>query len=393
MTPVVHAPLRALALSALVLLPGCKGKAASADPASTDSTHAAAEGGAAGSSLALPVVGEPVRRADLILSVVTTGQVRSDAVAQLRAETGGTVTEVLIRPGSQVRRGQPIVQLDPRPFDLAVREAEAAVQEAEIRFKGNLVSDSIVLGPTGSEERYQNALALSGVPAARVRLDRARFDQERATITAPFDGVVDQVSTSAGERVSAGQDIARIVDVTHLRVEAQVLEHDLPSVRVGGDAWVTAAASQGAPVKGRITAILPLVDTTARAGRVIVSVAGGGGSETREPPSRRAAELRPGMYADVRLEANRLPDRILVPSRAVIERDGRPLVFVVKQRRAQWVYINPGRTNGVDTEVLPDSSTGQIPVSPGDTVLVEGHLTLTHDAPVKLVAKDETVTH
>jgi len=95
------------------------------------------------------------------------------------------------------------------------------------------------------------------------------------------------------------------------------------------------------------------------------------------------------MYADVTLEATRLPNRIIVPASAVIERDGRPLVFVVKEGRAQWVYINPGRSNGAEVEVLPDSSTGEIPVKPGDLVLVEGHLTLTHDAPVKVVVKAE----
>ena len=79
----------------------------------------------------------------------------------------------------------------------------------------------------------------------------------------------------------------------------------------------------------------------------------------------------------------------MVPAAAIIERDGRPLVFVVKGGRAQWVYIFPGRTNGFETEVLPDSGSGQIPVGVGDTVLVEGHLTLTHDAPVKLIAKQE----
>jgi HlyD family secretion protein len=73
----------------------------------------------------------------------------------------------------------------------------------------------------------------------------------------------------------------------------------------------------------------------------------------------------------------------------VIERDGRPLVFVVKDGRAQWVYIFPGRTNGQETEVLPDSSTGQIPLNAGDMVLVEGHLTLTHDAPVRVTPKVE----
>jgi HlyD family secretion protein len=95
------------------------------------------------------------------------------------------------------------------------------------------------------------------------------------------------------------------------------------------------------------------------------------------------------MYADLRLEATRLPNRIMVPARAVIERDGRPLVFVVKGGRAQWVYIVPGRSNGAETEVLPDSSSGEIPVAVGDTVLVEGHLTLTHDAPVRLISGKE----
>ena len=118
------------------------------------------------------------------------------------------------------------------------------------------------------------------------------------------------------------------------------------------------------------------VDSTTRAGRVYVRVPGN-------------SALRPGMYADVRLEANRLTGRRLVPARAVIERDGRPLVFVVKNGRAQWTYITPGRSNGVDTEVLPDSATGQIPVSPGDAVIVEGHLTLTHDAPVRIAARRE----
>jgi HlyD family secretion protein len=94
------------------------------------------------------------------------------------------------------------------------------------------------------------------------------------------------------------------------------------------------------------------------------------------------------MYTDVRLEASRLAGRRLVPTRAIIQRDNRPLVFVVRNGRAQWVYINPGRSNGIETEVLPDSSTGQIPVEVGDEVIVEGHLTLTHDAPVRVVTAD-----
>jgi HlyD family secretion protein len=362
------------AVGLVLLLPACQGKPAQADSAGPAATVDSSGGG----MMALPVVGEVVRKADLVLTVATTGQVRSRGVADLRAETSGTVDAVLVTPGSRVRKGAPLVRLDPRPFDLAVREADAALEEARIRLRGNLASDSILLTSGEDAERQRNAVALSGVPAAEVRLEKARLDQERAVIIAPFDGVVDRVEVAAGSRVSAGQAIATVVDVDHLRVEAQVLEHDLPFVRVGGEALISTPATNGAPIRGRIEALLPLVDSTTRAGRVVVGVAQPHG------PGLQSTGLQPGMYADLRLEATRLPNRILVPAGAVIERDGRPLVFVVKGGRAQWVYIAPGRTNGAETEVLPDSSTGEIPVAVGDTVLIEGHLTLTHDAPVRV---------
>ena len=379
-SPVRAPAVGALAIAAL-LLAACRDRAAAADPGTPAGVGAETNDGNSG--LALPVVGEPVHRGDLVLTIATTGQVRADRIARLRAETGGTVAQRFFTAGATVHQGDTLLQLDPRPFDLAVREAEAALAEAEIRLSGNLSSDSILLGPGQDTVRARNAVVLSGVPAAEVRLERAKLDRERVAVTAPFDGVIDRMDVATGERLSVGQDIATVVDMTHLRVTAQVLEHDLPFVRVGGVALITTPAQGGAAMHGRILSILPLVDTVARAGRVEVSLPAGpvGGASARP--------VRPGMYTDVQLEATRLPDRILVPARAVIERDGRPLVFVAKGGRAQWVYIFPGRSNGIDTEVLPDSSTGQIPVAVGDTVLVEGHLTLTHDAPIRVTAAAE----
>ncbi|MEO8635137.1 MAG: efflux RND transporter periplasmic adaptor subunit [Gemmatimonadales bacterium] len=371
----IHLPALGAIAAAALLLGACRDRAAAADPGTP--AGVGEEGSDGSTGLALPVVGEPVTRGDLVLTVATTGQVRADRIARLRAETGGTIIRLLVTAGTAVHQGDTLLQLDPRPFDLAVREAEAALAEAEIRLSGNISSDSILLGPGQDTIRARNAVVLSGVPAAEVRLERAKLDRERVAVTAPFDGVIDRIDVSPGERLSVGQDIATVVDMTHLRVTAQVLEHDLPFVRVGGVALITTPAQGGAPIRGRILSILPLVDTVARAGRVDVALPAG------------AASLRPGMYTDVRLEATRLPNRILVPARAVIERDGRPLVFVAKGGRAQWVYIFPGRSNGLDTEVLPDSSTGQIPVGVGDTVLVEGHLTLTHDAPIRVTAAAE----
>lgn len=359
---------------ALVLGVACKG-ASGDDPAAADST-AADTTQAAGAPLALPVVGQEVRKGDLVLSVVTTGQIRSEAMSLLKSETQGTIIAVLVRPGDRVKKGQPLIQVDPRPLDLAVQDAAAKLEEARLKLLDNTMPDSIVTGRAVTGERLRNAEIRSGIEGARVALEQRKYERERATITAPFNGVMDDIKVAVGERLTTGQEIGRVVDLDHLRIEAAVLEHDLPLIRVGGQARVTAAAAPDRAVIGTIAAILPIVDSTTRAGRAIIRAGGGG-------------VLRPGMYADVQLEAARLPNRIIVPASAVIQRDGRPLVFVVKEGRAQWVYIFPGRSNGTETEVLPDSASGQIPLQPGDVVLIEGHLTLTHDAPVRVTAKAE----
>jgi HlyD family secretion protein len=375
--------LAVLLVTATLLAAGCKrGDAASGDstqsaPDDSSAATAIASGGG-GAPVALPVAVAPVRVGDLVLSVTTTGQVRSDGEATLKAEVAGTIDRVLVRPGDRVRKGHLLVRLDHRSFDLAVAEAQAAVDEAQVRYQDAIAPDSIVLGRPPTEDQRRIALTRSGLQSARVRLDRARLDRERAVIEAPFDGMIDRVDHTAGERVGAGESLLRIVNLGALRIEASVLEHDIPLIREGGVATVTSASISGA-VAGRVTAVLPVIDTVTRAGRVYVRLPQGGA-------------LRPGMYADVRLEAQRLTKRRLVPVRAIIERDGRPLVFVVKDGRAQWVYIQQGRSNGIETELLPDSASGVIPVEVGDKVIVEGHLTLTHDAPVREVMADTALT-
>jgi HlyD family secretion protein len=372
-------PTRSSALAAALLLlatvSGCKKADGSEADSATGDSAAAASDAAPTTTLALPVAAVAVREGDLVLTVSTTGQVASDQVSALRSEVAGTVEKVLVRAGDRVRRGQVLMTFDPRPLDINVRDAEAGLDRAMQTFRESYYPDSVVSGKVPSEEQRRTAMIRAGVPGAQVALDRAKLEREKATVISPFDGLVDQVMVAVGMRVSAGELLTRVVNLGSLRIDAQVLEHDLPLIREGGQAIVTSAAAGTRPIIGRIVAVLPLVDTTTRSGRAFVRIPAG-------------SALRPGMYADVKLEASRLTGRRLVPTRAIIQRDNRPLVFVVRNGRAQWVYINPGRSNGLETEVLPDSGTGLIPVEVGDDVIVEGHLTLTHDAPVRVVNAD-----
>jgi RND family efflux transporter MFP subunit len=369
----VHRPFAASLLLFIspLLVTGCGSKQGDAEAAAPDSASRVASGD---SAIALPVVGAAVRRGDLILTIRTTGQVRAERQVSLKGETQGTVEAVLVRPGDRVDSGQVLVRLDRRPFDLSVREAESQVEEARGRYRDILLGEDTTDAAPVAVERRRNARLRTGVDGAEARLERAKLDRERATMRAPFAGTVDQVQAVVGQRVGPGDPIATVVDLGSLIVEAAVLEHDLPLIRRGATAAVTLAAAGDRSYTGRVLAVLPLVDTTTRSGRALVRVRTGDGV------------LRPGMYADVELEGTRLPDRVIVPAAAVIERDGRPLVFLYHGGRAEWVYVTPGRSNGRETEVMPDSTTGRPAVAAGDTVLVEGHLTLIHDAAVRLLA-------
>jgi RND family efflux transporter MFP subunit len=371
-------PLLLVSLTACERIKGLVGRGG-------DSTSVAGDLGEGGdttstrSNVQIPVLAEEIVEGDLVISVLANGRVQSESITPVKAEVGGLVEEITARPGERVEKGAPLVRLATEDFDFAIQRAEAGVAEATIRYEDYWRPDSIVQQRMPTQERLESARIRSGLASAELNLTEARMNKERATIRAPFSGVIDAINVNLGERISAGTAVTVLVDDVNLRIEASVLEHDLPYIRAGGTATATSPAAPNRVATGRITNVLPLVDSVSRSGRAYVRLQGNG-------------VLRPGMYADVRLEAQRLTNRITVSNRAIIERDGRPLVFVIRDGRAQWTYIQRGRNNGLRTEVLPDTSgpsAGAIPVKVGDLVIVDGHLTLIHDAPVRVVARPE----
>ena len=321
------APLRVVATSLLVAglaaVPACK------DKTEDDGETATADTLASTSGMTLPVVGAPVRKGDLVLTVTTTGQVRSDAVATIRSETQGPITEVLARPGQRVAKGDPLVQVDPRLLDIAVHQAEAQLEKARLNVLDNTVPDSIVTGRAVTGVRLRNAEIRAGIDESRAALEKAKFDREKATITAPFDGTIDEIRVAVGSRLSQGDEIGTIVDLSNLRVEAQVLEHDLPYVKTGGEAFVTPATPDQA-VHGRISAILPLVDSATRAGRAVIRAPGNGCSAPGCTPT--PSRGHPASQPDHRSGPRR--DRAGRPA-AGLRREGGPGPVGLHRPRAQ----------------------------------------------------------
>jgi RND family efflux transporter MFP subunit len=195
-------------------------------------------------------------------------------------------------------------------------------------------------------------------------------------VTAPFEGRVADLEVFEGTYVTPGTELMTIVDLDPIRVEVQVLEAQLGALGTGRRAEVRFAAFPGEIFRGPIESINPVVDPETRTGRVTVTI--------RNPDGR----IKPGMYAEVALDAEALPDRVLVPRSALLQRDRRDMLFVYEEGPqgglAKWRYVNPGRTNGVYVEILDEGPEADV-VRPGEIVLVDGHHYLAHDTAVRLV--------
>ncbi len=77
-----------------------------------------------------------------------------------------------------------------------------------------------------------------------------------------------------------------------------------------------------------------------------------------------------------------LADRLLVPRQAIVTRDGRPVLFRVEDDRAKWVYVQLGRQNDQLVEIARVDQGG--PLDPGSQIIVSNHLTMTHDAKIRV---------
>ncbi|MCX8161208.1 MAG: efflux RND transporter periplasmic adaptor subunit [Candidatus Saccharicenans sp.] len=358
----------------------------------------------------LPVKVATVSVADLEKRIKSPGEVFTERKVILKAEVKGVLKKLNILEGRQVRSGEVLVELDDTPYRLQLEQDEAT----RLKALSELLLDRLFQQPdlTGNpddleklkkaEESFLQAeaahregrigqaeldrarrdyeLALissglkrdeiiaasKGLTQAEVNVKRTRMELEKTRITAPFSGVVTQIKVAPGEHIEAGREICTLVDLSQLKIEAKVLETLIGKIKVGREADVRFSAYPGKVFRGRVAAISPLVSTTEKTCSVFIQL---------DNPS---GEIKPGMHAEVEIVSEVFPRRLLVPQAAVLVRGGRPLVFVIENNLAKWRYIQTGEENEQFVEVLDG-------VKEGEQVIVEGHLTLAHDSPVRVV--------
>ncbi len=334
-----------------------------------------------------PVVGQKVVRDTLWIRVSAAGQAEAYRRATLSAQVEGVAVYVPVRENDRVGAGQRVLQLDTTEYALNVAQSRADLLKAQAAYQKVVLFDDEIEDSAVQNERARIARTTSGLDQAEVSLRQAQLKLDRTEVRAPFDGRVANLKVVQGQHVAAGTELMTVVDLDPIKVEVQVLEAELGDLREGREARVTFAAYPGERFSGTVESINPVVDPNTRTGRVTVVL--------HNPDGR----IKPGMYAEVSLDAEALPDRILVPRAAILERESggiarRTMLFVYKPNpdgkngTADWRYVNTGQENDSLVEILP----GDRPednVKPGEIVLTDGHHYLAHGTPIRLVENVE----
>jgi RND family efflux transporter MFP subunit len=282
-----------------------------------------------------------VKISEVPIRVEVTGQVETMYQATLSSRIQGTIEKVLVREGTQVKKGQTLIELDNRDLQAELERTVAEVENAKAHLARvkNLYEDDAV-----SKQEMENATRTFKVSEANRRAVLAQLSY--TVVRAPFDGVITERKVEAGELASSGQTLLKMEDPNRLRLEAMVAENDLKAIALGHQILVIIDALPGESLVGTVSRILPAGDPQTHTFTVKVDL----------PP---APGLRTGMFGRLQLDKG-VSRTIVLPKSAIIERGELTSVFVVDPdhvARLRWVRV--GRRFNQQTEILSGINEGE----------------------------------
>lgn len=303
-------------------------------------------------------------RADLVETLNVTGTLEANEAITVQPELAGIVREIAFEEGQPVEAGALLARLDDAELKAQVAEAEARAELARLNRERSesLARDGTLAQAELDTTRSEELAATAVLDLLRVRLARTRLN-------APFGGVLGARSLSVGDYATPTSALTTLYDLSALKVSFRVPERSIPQVKIG--TRVTALVRIGAeerPVEttGEVFFVSASIDPSLRASEVKAVL--------REPPP----ELRPGMFASVRILLSTRSQVLVVPEAALLagqrglqviavgEKDGAPV--------ARYVGVESGLRVGGQVEIRPlkdgDLEPGQRIVSSGAGALI-----------------------
>jgi RND family efflux transporter MFP subunit len=328
-----------------LLLLGCAREDAEVGEAGPE----AAEAGGLG-AFEVEVETVPVRRGSIVRRISAPGSLEARRQSQIGTEVQGRIEHVFVDEGDPVPAGSPLFQIDPVPHEMALRQAEAALDraraeraqvEADLERARSLERKQIVARQDLDKLVTALAVARAGEQQAAEQLALARHRLERTLVRAPYDATV--VARLADEGTTALVQPQTVVVVLQesgdLEARAAIPESRLALVRVGDPALLHIEGLP-APIQTEVGAVGDAIDPATRTYTVRMRVANPDGV------------LKAGVFAHVEILPRGNRDALVVPRAAIHSEDGRSRVLTVRDGVATAVPVTLGVVSEDEAEIL-----------------------------------------
>lgn len=344
--------LLTLALGLALGLAGCKVKMEGADGGKDGGKPAAVE--------AVPVEVAPVTRRTIAASYSGTAPLDARGQAQVVAKTSGIALQVLVDIGQHVTAGQTLVRIDRDRATLQVSQASSQVNKLEANYRRSLQLAEQKMVSANDVDQLRFDLA-----NARDQLRMAQLELSYGNVVAPISGVVSSRDIKPGNFVQINSPIFTIVDTSRLEATLNVPEREIEKIKPGQPVDLLIDALPGRSFSGTVDRVAPVVDAGSGTFRVVLAFTGDG-------------LLQPGMFGRLRIRYDQRADARVIPREALLEDEGDPAVFVVRNGKAVRVTVQLGYDDGPWVEVRSG-------LKDNDRVVVAGKAALRDGSAVKVL--------
>jgi RND family efflux transporter MFP subunit len=278
-----------------------------------------------------------VTRGTIVVGPIISGEIRAERDATVRAEIGGSMTQVSVQEGQAVRSGALLGRIETRTLDdlrqsviSSVRSAEnqLTVARRELERTEQLVKAGALAARDLDVARNNVTAADAQLADAKSRLASTDRQIADTVLRAPFSGVVSNRYVNAGDVVSIGTELFRIIDPSSMRLEASVPSDDLKWLRVGADVAFT-VRGYDQDFRGRIQRIAPQADPVTRQVPIYASIPDSGG------------RLVAGLFAEGRV-VSQAAEGLVVPANTVNTTEASPWVLRVADGKTERVSVEVG---------------------------------------------------
>jgi len=319
----------------------------------------------------VPVGVAPVEKGDMPVTLSQLGTVTPLATVTVKTQLSGYLVQVAFREGQMVNKGDFLAQIDPRPYQVALEQAQAQLGKDQALLKNAQVDlqryNTLVAQNSIAKQTRDTQVSLVAQDEATVKADQAQIDAQKLNLTycrivSPVTGRVGLRQVDAGNYVQTS-DPNGIVVVTQLQPISVIFtlsEDNLPEVmkrvRAGAVLPVTAYDRTGATelASGKLDTVDNQIDTTT------------GTVKSRAIFDNDQLALFPNQFVNVKLLVNTLHDADIVPNSAIQRGAPGTFVYVVKPEKTVAVQkVKLGPSDGQHIAILSG-------LEPGESVVIDG---------------------